>query len=40
VAGLPFAEVATLLENSESAARRAAADGMKKLRATYQGALP
>jgi RNA polymerase sigma factor (sigma-70 family) len=38
VAGLPFAEVATLLQNSESAARRAAADGMKRLRATYQGA--
>lgn len=38
--GLPYAEVAELLDNSETAARRAAADGMKTLRATYQGALP
>ena len=35
VAGLPYAEIATLLGNSEAAARRAAADGMKNLRATY-----
>ena len=37
VAGLPYAEIATLLGNNEAAARRAAADGMKKLRATYAG---
>lgn len=36
VAGLPYAEVAALLGNSEAAARRAAADGIKKLRTTYQ----
>ena len=36
VAGLPYAEVATLLGNSEAAARRAAADGIKRLRATYR----
>ncbi|WP_127783887.1 sigma-70 family RNA polymerase sigma factor [Rhodococcus sp. X156] len=41
VGGLPFAEVAVLLENTESAARRAAADGMKTLRARYpRGARP
>ena len=33
LAGLRYAEVAALLGNSESAARRAAADGMKALRA-------
>lgn len=38
LAGLPYAEVAALLGNSEAAARRAAADGIKKLRATYQRA--
>lgn len=38
LAGLPYAEVAALLDNSETAARRAAADGMKALRTTYQGA--
>lgn len=32
VAGLPYAEVAELLGNSEAAARRAAADGIKRLR--------
>jgi RNA polymerase sigma factor (sigma-70 family) len=32
VAGLPFAEVARLLDNSPDAARRAAADGIKTLR--------
>ncbi|MGH2388471.1 MAG: RNA polymerase sigma factor [Chloroflexota bacterium] len=37
IAGLPYAEIATLLGNTESAARRAAADGIKTLRATYQG---
>jgi RNA polymerase sigma factor (sigma-70 family) len=31
--GLPYAQVATVLGNSEAAARRAAADGMKTLRA-------
>lgn len=35
VAGLPFAEVARLLDNSPEAARRAAADGIKALRGTY-----
>ena len=34
--GLRYAEVADLLGNSESAARRAAADGMKRLRAMYR----
>lgn len=38
LAGLPYAEVAVLLDNSETAARRAAADGMKALRNTYRGA--
>ena len=38
LAGMPFAEVATLMDSSESAARRAAADGMKSLRAAYQEA--
>ena len=33
VAGLPYAEVAEILGNSEAAARRAAADGIKRLRA-------
>jgi RNA polymerase sigma factor (sigma-70 family) len=36
VAGLPYAEVAKLLGNSEAAARRAAADGVRRLRETYQ----
>jgi RNA polymerase sigma factor (sigma-70 family) len=38
IAGLPYAQIAELLGNTESAARRAAADGIKTLRATYQGA--
>lgn len=38
VAGLPYAQVAELLGNTEPAARRAAADGMKALRAQYEGA--
>lgn len=38
LAGLPYAEVAPLLGNSEAAARRAAADGIKRLRDVYQGA--
>jgi RNA polymerase sigma factor (sigma-70 family) len=33
LAGMPYAEVGELLGNSEAAARRAAADGMKALRA-------
>lgn len=37
VGGLPYAEVAVLLGNSTDAARRAAADGIKTLRTTYQG---
>ena len=36
--GLPYGEIAALLGNSESAARRAAADGMKRLRAIYKEA--
>jgi RNA polymerase sigma factor (sigma-70 family) len=40
LAGLPYAEVADILGNSESAARRAAADGIKTLRTIYQGARP
>lgn len=36
LAGMPYAEVARLLGNSEPAARRAAADGMKNLRSSYQ----
>ncbi|MCW2687687.1 MAG: polymerase sigma factor, sigma-70 family [Mycobacterium sp.] len=35
VAGVPFAEIATLLGNSPDAARRAAADGIKTLRKHY-----
>jgi RNA polymerase sigma factor (sigma-70 family) len=37
LAGMPHAEVAEVLGNSEAAARRAAADGIKKLRATCKG---
>lgn len=37
VGGLPYAEVAGILGNSEAAARRAAADGIKKLRITIGG---
>lgn len=32
IAGLPFAQIARLLDNSPDAARRAAADGLKTLR--------
>lgn len=40
IAGLPYAQVARLLGNSEAAARRAAADGLKTLRAAArEGAL-
>lgn len=35
VAGLPYAEVGVLLETSEVAARRSAADGIANLRKTY-----
>ena len=35
LAGMPYAEIALLLDNSEAAARRAAADGIKRLRAIY-----
>ena len=35
LAGMPYAEVAALLESSEEAARRSAADGIARLRATY-----
>lgn len=35
LAGLPYAEVGTLLDSSEAAARRAAADGMARLRKQY-----
>lgn len=35
VAGLPFAEIAGLLDNSPEAARRATADGIKTLRKIY-----
>lgn len=38
LAGMPYAQVATILGNSEAAARRAAADGLKTLRTIYQGA--
>jgi RNA polymerase sigma factor (sigma-70 family) len=39
VAGLPYVEIARILDSSEAAARRAAADGIKALRAIYrQGA--
>lgn len=34
--GLPYSQVGELLGNSEAAARRAAADGMKRLRSTYE----
>ncbi|PRY38696.1 RNA polymerase sigma factor [Umezawaea tangerina] len=41
VAGLPYKDIATITGGSTDAARRAAADGMKTLRATYQqGAKP
>lgn len=40
IVGLSYAEIARILGNSEAAARRAAADGLKTLRATYQGVSP
>ncbi|WNG89729.1 sigma-70 family RNA polymerase sigma factor [Mycobacterium sp. ITM-2016-00317] len=36
IAGLPFAEIAAILGNTPEAARRAAADGIKNLRAHYR----
>ena len=36
VAGLPYAEIAGILGQTEAAARRAAADGIKALRAGYR----
>jgi RNA polymerase sigma factor (sigma-70 family) len=36
LAGFSYEEAAQFLGNSEAAARRAAADGIKRLRATYQ----
>jgi DNA-directed RNA polymerase specialized sigma24 family protein len=35
LAGLSYAEIATLLDSSAAAARRAAADGIATLRRTY-----
>jgi RNA polymerase sigma factor (sigma-70 family) len=35
LAGMPYAEVAVLLDSSEAAARRSAADGIASLRRTY-----
>ncbi|MFZ1160969.1 RNA polymerase sigma factor [Mycobacterium sp.] len=35
LAGLPYAEIATLIDSSAAAARRAAADGIATLRRTY-----
>jgi RNA polymerase sigma factor (sigma-70 family) len=35
VAGLPYAEVATIVGGSPEAARRAASDGIARLRTTY-----
>lgn len=35
LAGLPYAEIATILDSSVAAARRAAADGIATLRRTY-----
>jgi RNA polymerase sigma factor (sigma-70 family) len=40
VAGLPYAEVGALLETSEAAARRSAADGIARLRQHYQEETP
>jgi RNA polymerase sigma factor (sigma-70 family) len=37
LAGLPYAEVGALIDSSEAAARRAAADGMAKLRRAHRG---
>ena len=39
LAGLPYAEIATLLDSSAAAARRAAADGIATLRRSYSNDL-
>ncbi len=36
LAGLPYAEVGALIDSSEAAARRSAADGLSSLRKTYR----
>jgi len=36
LAGLPYAEVGALIDSSEAAARRSAADGLSSLRRTYR----
>ena len=40
LAGLPYVEIATILDSSVEAARRAAADGIASLRRTYPHAHP
>ena len=40
LAGMPYAEVGPLIDSSESAARRAAADGIANLRKTYRRGVP
>ena len=40
LAGLPYAEVATVIDSSEAAARRSAADGIASLRRSYQEDAP
>jgi RNA polymerase sigma factor (sigma-70 family) len=40
LAGMPYAEVAVLLDSSEDAARRSAADGIARLRTTYSKESP
>jgi RNA polymerase sigma factor (sigma-70 family) len=40
LAGLPYAEVGALLDSTEAAARRSAADGLARLRATYTRETP
>jgi RNA polymerase sigma factor (sigma-70 family) len=40
LADLPYAEVAALVDSSEAAARRSAADGIAALRTKYEKGLP
>lgn len=40
LAGLPYAEIGSLIDSSESAARRSAADGIANLRKTYRRGAP
>lgn len=40
LAGMPYAEVAVLLDSSEAAARRSAADGIASLRKSYSKGSP